>query len=439
VADITSRIETGAFRSAKPYRVLHGVTGAAGQANALAGGLRQYGVYAENLLIGESRYGFKADHQVPATHRDMSNFLVDNIDRFDIFHFHFRPAFYEDSKRLRFPSFADLPILKAAGKRIIFHFRGSEIRSNAEFAKKSPYNYVDDGEGARLSRKFPDETKTRVLELVRAGADAVLANDPEIASYIGQPCHVVNRLVADPKDQDTMRGLEKPLKSEGRPPLILHAPSRRGIKGTEWVFDAIESLRNDGVDFEFEVVEGLSHEEAMKRYAEADIIIDQLRIGWYGVLSVEAMALGKTVLCYIRDDLRDRLNPNPPLVMTTRETLEHDLRDVLHSPDKRKSIGETARRYYEATHRHDSVIPGLISIYDEVWAASDPVDPRPFLKLLADQFDLGVVVPPPPMDVTAQGYFPETLLGKAAYLLESEGMSGLMRRIRDNAAGRVKR
>ena len=47
------------------------------------------------------------------------------------------------------------------------------------------------------------------------------------------------------------------------------------------------------------------HAEAMKLYAQADLVIDQLLAGWYGGFAVETMAMGKPVVCYIRaEDLQ---------------------------------------------------------------------------------------------------------------------------------------
>ena len=43
----------------------------------------------------------------------------------------------------------------------------------------------------------------------------------------------------------------------------------------------------------------MSNREAIKRYREADIIIDQLRVGWYGAFAVEAMKMGKPIIAYI--------------------------------------------------------------------------------------------------------------------------------------------
>jgi glycosyltransferase involved in cell wall biosynthesis len=88
-------------------------------------------------------------------------------------------------------------------------------------------------------------------------------------------------------------------------PLVMHAPTHRGIKGTKHVLEAVERLKADGVPFRFELIEGLSHAEALQRYRDADLLIDQLLLGWYGGLAVELMALGKPVICHLREsDLR---------------------------------------------------------------------------------------------------------------------------------------
>ena len=56
------------------------------------------------------------------------------------------------------------------------------------------------------------------------------------------------------------------------------------------------------LDVDLEIVEGLHHDEALERYARADIVVDQLNAGWYGVFAIEAMALGKPVVTYLHDE-----------------------------------------------------------------------------------------------------------------------------------------
>ena len=36
----------------------------------------------------------------------------------------------------------------------------------------------------------------------------------------------------------------------------------------------------------------MTHDEAVEHYKQADIVVDQLNAGWYGLFAIEAMAPG---------------------------------------------------------------------------------------------------------------------------------------------------
>src|SRR4029450_5390844 len=80
-------------------------------------------------------------------------------------------------------------------------------------------------------------------------------------------------------------------------PVVIHAPSSRRRKGTEHVIAACEQLPGG-----LEMGEGLHDDEARRRYARADIVVDQLNAGWYGLFAIEAMALGKPVVTFLHDE-----------------------------------------------------------------------------------------------------------------------------------------
>ncbi|PYZ97560.1 hypothetical protein CR205_02900 [Alteribacter lacisalsi] len=85
-------------------------------------------------------------------------------------------------------------------------------------------------------------------------------------------------------------------------------------------------------------IEKMSRREALQAYTEADIIIDQV-CGAYGNLSVEGMALGKAVVCYLRDDLKPH-NPDLPVISANPDTLYVELEKLLKDPDRvRNSAG----------------------------------------------------------------------------------------------------
>src|SRR5829696_5534209 len=150
--------------------------------------------------------------------------------------------------------------------------------------------------------------------------------------------------------------------SDRERPVVVHAPSNRAKKGTEHVIAACEQL-----PVELDIVEGVPHEEARERYARADIAVDQLNAGWHGIFALEAMALGKPVLCHLKSDVVEQAErhygTNVPLVPTTKETLAQDLAPLVSSPSRRREIGAASRAYVEQVHDVDAIADRLLDLY----------------------------------------------------------------------------
>jgi glycosyltransferase involved in cell wall biosynthesis len=144
--------------------------------------------------------------------------------------------------------------------------------------------------------------------------------------------------------------------------VVLHAPSSRRRKGTERVISACE-----GLDVELDIVEGLRHDQARRHYERADIVVDQLNAGWYGIFALEAMALGKPVLSYLRDEAVQEteraLGVEVPIVRITKETIRDRIAELAGSPDERRRIGGSSLAYVEKVHDADKGADRLIEIY----------------------------------------------------------------------------
>jgi hypothetical protein len=154
-----------------------------------------------------------------------------------------------------------------------------------------------------------------------------------------------------------------PAPPEERPrPVVVHAPSSRRRKGTEQVVEACE-----GLDVELDIVEGLTHDDARRHYQRADIVVDQLNAGWYGIFALEAMALGKPVLSYLRpeavQETERALDAHVPIVPITKATLRERISELTASPDERQRIGASSRAYVEHVHDADRGADRLIEIY----------------------------------------------------------------------------
>jgi hypothetical protein len=237
--------------------------------------------------------------------------------RTDIFHFYFGLTLL--------PKSVQFPLLRALGKRSVMHFLGSDIRgsSPAELAWAQRA-------GARVVGSYDASRWVPDAYVIPPGID-VRAIEP-----------------APPSNRDR--------------PVVLHAPSSRARKGTEYVVAACEKL---GVDLE--IVEGLDHREAFERYRNADVIVDQLNAGWYGVFAIEAMALGKPVITFLHDEAvrktEEAFGVEVPIVRATKETLADALRPLVASAEERERIGRASRAYVEEVHGLERMTDRLLALY----------------------------------------------------------------------------
>jgi glycosyltransferase involved in cell wall biosynthesis len=239
------------------------------------------------------------------------------LPRTDVFHFYFGWTLV--------PRKLQWPILKATGRKSVLHFLGSDIRGRS----REELGYAR-GADARIVGSYDALRWMPDAHVVPPGLD--LRDYTPVAS------------------EDTAR------------PVVLHAPSSRKRKGTEHVIAACERL---GV--ELDIVEGLRHDEARRHYERADIVVDQLNAGWYGIFALEAMALGKPVLGYLRPEAvqqtQREMGVEVPIVPVTKETLCERIAELVAAPDERRRIGALSRGYVEQIHDADKGADRLIAIY----------------------------------------------------------------------------
>jgi len=235
----------------------------------------------------------------------------------DVFHFYFGLTLVP--KKFQFP------LLESMRKRSVMHFLGSDIRGRP-----------------------PEDLKWAR----RAGAIVVGSYD---AIRWVPDAHVI------PPGIDLSSIEPAPPKAHEHP-VVLHAPSSRSRKGTSEVVAAAEKL---GLDLE--LVEGVDHRAAFERYKNADLVVDQLNAGWYGMFAIEAMALGKPVVAFLHEEAARRTEEafglEVPVVHATKETLADVLESLVSRPDELRRIGAAGRAYVEQVHDLSAVADRLLDLY----------------------------------------------------------------------------
>jgi len=141
---------------------------------------------------------------------------------------------------------------------------------------------------------------------------------------------------------------------------LLHAPNHRAIKGTNHLERAVEELRESGLDIELIIVERVSNEEVRRLIQEADVVVDQLIIGWYAMFAIEAMAFSKPVICHLRRDLEELYVATGllddfdeiPIIRADVFSIKEVLKRIY---DDRSLLDEHAQRGRSYVKRHHSV------------------------------------------------------------------------------------
>jgi glycosyltransferase involved in cell wall biosynthesis len=308
-------------------RVGIGPRNMAGQAMAWARALRQAGMEAESFAIERpGRLSFEADLRIP---RNSWTSLEWQLARTREVLRSFSHLLLESGTgalgTLNGGRLADdLPMLTSHGIRVAAVCHGSDIRDprrHVELEPYSPFSDSSDGFVQRLQRSS-DELREQLLA----------ANVPVFITTLGllddaPNAHWLPVLVA----AERLEALERrPPLASGRP-RVLHLPSSGRLKGSAEVERALQPLAEAG-HIELLLPEPVGPEHVPGLLATADIVVDGLLLGDYGVTAVEAMTMGRVVLGNVADRVRERLPGPLPIVQATPFDLAERVMELLEEP-----------------------------------------------------------------------------------------------------------
>lgn len=237
-------------------------------------------------------------------------------------------------------------IYKLLRKKIIMHFVGSDIR-NPNHLKWLNQN-ID-----RLSPKIdknapPLDWQSKLISDTLMFADHILVSTPDLLQILPNAKYYPVMIDLSRFQEDTRKAAMEAKSSffKTTKVKVLHAPSNVQIKGSDAIDrvlnkvlktnDNIEYLNTKHLNRETGTVYTVSRYELFQLYQEADIVIDQMVIGWYGLQSVEALLADCQVICYIDEDLKKHLYPNCPIISANIHELEENLLKVIKWIEKNK-------------------------------------------------------------------------------------------------------
>jgi hypothetical protein len=244
---------------------------------------------------------------------------------------------------------AEIEALRAVGLRTAMLCHGSDIRLPSRHAASEP-----DSPFAALPGGVPAFAETDRLE-------ATAVRHRELLDHVGGPVFVSTPDLLD----DVPEGIwlpvvvaphwfavREPVLERPRP-VVVHVPSRAGIKGSALIEATMQRLDAEGL-ITFERREGVPAAEMPEVVGTADIVLDQFALGSYGVAACEALAAGRLVICHVGDGVREHVRETTqrdvPLLEARASELERVLREVVADRARFQQLAEQGREFAREVH-----------------------------------------------------------------------------------------
>lgn len=315
-----------------------------------------------NVVISEKLKHFRGNYPLAGLIYFVLQELLVGIEfikalfRCDIFVFIYGSSFFLET-------YLDYPILKLAGKKIVSVFCGCDVRHwsayNQEFESlgldvqfKSVCKECNQRSACYLTQKL------KTVQVAEKYSDLILSH------------HSLSQLLAKPY----MRAYNPVVLSEYRfnvpardIPVVVHAPTNRSIKGTAQVLAAVERLREEGIRFDFKLIEDTNNSRMREILTDSDIVVDSVSGCAIGLLSLESMATGNAVLSgYLTGS--DVLSVSCPVVNVNPSNIYDELRRLILDKNHRVTLAYAGRQYVETYHDHIAIARQILG-----WLESDGI------------------------------------------------------------------
>jgi glycosyltransferase involved in cell wall biosynthesis len=300
------------------------------------------------------------------------------ILKFDVFHYFYdRGLMISDGRFGIHPE--ELQLLFDSGKRLYTYAYGADVRSQEITLQLGEPNIC--AECPQPGRYCICKTEDLNSSLVRLeGRVTARIAMGDMVSYVPGcrnmhywPLHL-KKFKAEP-----------PVYRRGDTLRVAHAPNHGHFKGTRYLTEAIEKLRNEGHSIELVSVQGVPNERVIELFMASHLIADQFIAGFHGYTALEAMALARPVLCFLRNDEMMIDPATCPIINVRPEQVYDVLKRCLKGEIDLESLGKEGREYIDRYYSVEAVAARLGRMYIETAGFSEAVNRR--LQSRVDQLE----------------------------------------------------
>lgn len=321
--------------------------------------LRREGVNADYLAVGTSPFWDKADftfRRVPlpglrVLHEAWLFWTL--VARYDIIHAHFMLGVSTTGW--------EWPVLKRLGRRVVAHWRGCEARDmNVNMALHPDSNICQECD-YRPRICLTDFARLR-REAGARHADLSLVTTPDMKDFQPAARHF-------PFFSPDIPALP-PVEGERWPDRprfkLTHVTGHPGIEGTRHIEAVVARLQAKGYPIEFIALRNVAHDEALRAFADADMAIGKMKMGYYANAQIESACLGVPTVTWVRPEFMTDALRDSGLIFANLDTLEATLEHYLTHPDELAAKRRIARDGILRLHDNARLAGELAGYYREL-------------------------------------------------------------------------
>lgn len=234
---------------------------------------------------------------------------------------------------------------------------------------KLRYNYVDPTIEIDLKGRNPYNEKCRAMNNVKV-ANLVDGIIPTMYTYKLAYDKQPNLLetIPLPINIDSVKFI--PQKLENNKLKIFHGISREGFKGTKYIREAMERLKESYPNDVEIIIDGkMPLKEYLKVLEETNVVVDQAFSYEYGMNAIYSMAMGKVVLSGNEPECQKEFGRKDIPIINIEPSVENiynKLEKLVLNKQSVIEIGEKSRKFVEDFHHHVKVAQQYIDTWSSV-------------------------------------------------------------------------
>jgi hypothetical protein len=292
----------------------------------------------------------------------IAKFYLWAIPRFDVFHFNAGSALVITPK-LKFLDFIDVRLLRLFNKKIVFTYQGTPGRIRKTFFSRLENHDINfylplfDGD-------IDECIKLRRISIVNRFSHLIYSNNPDVLLNFDLSKSFFRPHTKMDLNIFNNKQFNKRLK-------IVHFPTDRKGKGSDFIDSTLKEIITSGFDVEYISMSSVDNKKVRDIMSQADILIDQLLVGWYGGVAVEAMNYGVPVLCYLNsfdlDLIPSDMKKDMPIVNVNMRNFKYILTGLIENPEDLIKISLNGYEFLQKWHNPQNIASKIVKDYESLY------------------------------------------------------------------------